>query len=186
MKGQYENNNKRSTSTQASCAMGTLRHYIWRVTINLRRFCVGLVCSKQQPGTSKQPGKRTCSNTKIAEIVLPTETISKPKVERLTPEVAKVTESEPIVAQTAPETPTMSVSEQEAKEFIYMKESGNNPQAVNSIGCVGIGQDCNGQLIKECPDLSYSCEDAFFTRYAEARYGGWVQAYQAWLSKNWW
>jgi hypothetical protein len=73
--------------------------------------------------------------------------------------------------------------------YIYMHESGCRLDAVNSIGCIGIGQSCPGGsgLARDCPDwrTNYACQNAHFTRYAN-RYGGWQGAYNAWLSKHWW
>ena len=68
-----------------------------------------------------------------------------------------------------------------------MKESSMRLDAVNSIGCKGLGQDCNGQLEKDCPNwrTDYACQDAYFTRYVKSRYGGWMGAYNFWLSHNW-
>ena len=77
------------------------------------------------------------------------------------------------------------VSANAAKAFIYMKESGNNPNATNSIGCYGIGQDCNGQLRQLC-GADYACQDQFFTNYAMKRYGSWEAAYAFWQNNHWW
>jgi len=73
-------------------------------------------------------------------------------------------------------------------DFIYMKESGCNPSSVNSIGCRGIGQDCNGNLAKACPNwqTDLSCQDQFFTRYMQSRYGTWNNAVAFWESHHWW
>lgn len=84
-------------------------------------------------------------------------------------------------------TPVSAISDQDAKMYIYNHESGNNPLAKNSIGCLGIGQSCSpAVLLSACPTLNYACEDAFFTSYAVNRYGGWIQAYSFWLGHSWW
>lgn len=70
------------------------------------------------------------------------------------------------------------------KAFIYQKESGNNPNAVNSIGCRGLGQACPGTKLPCGAD--YACQDAYFTNYAMTRYGSWEKAYQFWIANNWW
>lgn len=70
------------------------------------------------------------------------------------------------------------------KQCIYMKESGNNPAAVNSIGCRGIGQACPGTKLPCGAD--YACQDAYFTNYAETRYNGWANAWQFWQAHGWW
>ncbi len=70
------------------------------------------------------------------------------------------------------------------KACIYMKESGNNPNAVNSIGCRGIGQACPGTKLPCGAD--YACQDAFFTNYAMTRYGSWEAAWAFWQNNHWW
>lgn len=70
------------------------------------------------------------------------------------------------------------------KLFIYMKESGNNPAAVNASGCRGLGQACPGSKLPCGND--YACQDAWFTNYAISRYGSWENAYLFWLGHNWW
>ena len=88
-------------------------------------------------------------------------------------------------------------SEAEAKAFIYFKESTNRLDAENSAGCKGLGQDCNGQLVIDCPNwkTDYNCQDAFWERYMTKRYGTWAKAMQFWQSRvtingmdvgNWW
>lgn len=70
------------------------------------------------------------------------------------------------------------------KAFIYSHESGNNPNAVNSIGCRGIGQACPGSKLP-C-DADYACQDAYFTNYAMTRYGSWANARAFWEANRWW
>lgn len=77
------------------------------------------------------------------------------------------------------------VPSNEAKAFIYQHESGNNPTATNSIGCYGIGQDCNGIVLSKC-GANYACQDEYFTGYAMRRYGSWEAAYAFWIANNWW
>lgn len=77
---------------------------------------------------------------------------------------------------------------QDAKSFIYQKESGNNPLAINpSSGACGIGQalPCS-KLTSVCQLSDYQCQDAFFTRYMQSRYGTWEKARTFWLSNHWW
>lgn len=75
-------------------------------------------------------------------------------------------------------------SESEAKAFIYQKESGNNPNAVNAGGCRGLGQACPGSKLPCGAD--YACQDAYFTKYAIDRYGSWTAAKAFWLENHWW
>lgn len=70
------------------------------------------------------------------------------------------------------------------KACIYMHESGNNPLAVNSIGCRGIGQACPGTKLPCGGD--YACQDAWFTNYAITRYGSWENAWAKWQIQRWW
>lgn len=100
-----------------------------------------------------------------------------------------------------PLTPSQDISEEsteaEAKAFIYFKESSNRLNAVNAQGCIGLGQDCNGVLHKECPDwqTNYQCQDAFWEKYMQKRYGSWAKAKAFWEAGvqingkdvgNWW
>jgi len=78
-----------------------------------------------------------------------------------------------------------SLPANQAKAFIYQKESGNNPAAVNSIGCRGLGQACPGSKLP-CSNTDYACQDAWFTNYVMQRYGSWEKAYQFWLQNHWW
>ena len=96
----------------------------------------------------------------------------------------------PVVTYTAPTYPVGTsgyCGDNIYKQYIYSHESGCNTGKWNSSGCVGIGQACPAsKLLTVCPNLDFACEDAFFTSYANAVYGGWAGAYQAWLSKSWW
>lgn len=80
---------------------------------------------------------------------------------------------------------TGQVTGNAAKDYIYSRESGNNPNATNPSGCYGIGQDCNGVLRAQC-GADWACQDAYFTSYAERRYGGWEGAYNFWQANHWW
>lgn len=83
--------------------------------------------------------------------------------------------------------------------IIYGKESGGrvagncDTAAVNSLGCIGIGQNCpdkNGRLwlAEACPDwrTNYDCQNAAFTKYALDRYGSWEAALEFHKANNWW
>lgn len=80
-----------------------------------------------------------------------------------------------------------------AKAFIYCHESGNNPGAINSGGCRGLGQACPGSKLPCGND--YACQDQWFTSYMLQRYGTWEKAQAFWLARvpingkdvgNWW
>lgn len=95
-----------------------------------------------------------------------------------TPVQSEKTQPTQIAAVAIPPT-----TEQEAKAFIYLKESGNRPHAKNSIGCYGLGQDCNGIVERKC-GADYSCQDHFFTDYMLRRYGTWQAAKSFWLART--
>lgn len=82
-------------------------------------------------------------------------------------------------------TPSYDVPANGYKAFIYEHESGNNPTSQNSIGCYGLGQDCNGVVKNQC-GASYACQDAFFEGYMQRRYGSWANAYAFWMRNHWW
>lgn len=83
--------------------------------------------------------------------------------------------------------PVLPTPNQDAKSFIYEHESGNNPGRWNTSGCVGLGQACPAsKLLSACPTLDYGCEDAWFTQYAQDRYGGWDNAYYFWRGHFYW
>ena len=93
----------------------------------------------------------------------------------------------PVTAPIRKPQPTAPIDTNAAKMFIYMHESGNNPLARNSAGCLGIGQACPGsKLLAVCPTLDYACEDQFFTRYMLGRYKTWENAYAFWVANHWW
>jgi len=70
-----------------------------------------------------------------------------------------------------------------AAHTLLMRESTCRPDAVNSIGCIGIGQNCpdkdgNYWLVDSCPDWKTNpvCQIKRFTHYAVERYGSWNAA----------
>ena len=95
---------------------------------------------------------------------------------RIAAEQAKVVVAAPVAVSPA--------TGGDAKAFIYNHESGNNPAAVNSAGCRGLGQACPGSKLPCGND--YACQDAYFTSYMQGRYGTWEAAMAFWLSHNWW
>lgn len=83
--------------------------------------------------------------------------------------------------------PVVAVDTSDAKLWIYMHESGNDPTRWNSSGCLGLGQACPAsKLLAVCPNQDYACEDAWFTSYMQSRYGSWENAKAFWLANNWW
>ncbi len=94
----------------------------------------------------------------------------------------------PVYAAERPQTAASSVvsgcGDNSYANYIYMHESGCNLNAVNAGGCRGIGQACPGSKLPCGAD--YACQNAFFTQYANATYGGWAGAYNFWLNNHWW
>jgi len=76
----------------------------------------------------------------------------------------------------------MKISEAEAKAYIFRRESSNRLEAENQYGCKGLGQDCNGRLIVECPNwkTDRKCQEVFFGKYVARRYGSWEAAKTFW------
>jgi len=101
-------------------------------------------------------------------------------------EAAQIEPEAPKPVKSAPEAPKSDNNE--AKLFIYNRESGNRPTARNGAGCLGIGQACPGsKLLAVCPDLAdYACQDNFFTQYMLNRYGSWENAKAFHINNNWW
>lgn len=68
---------------------------------------------------------------------------------------------------------------------IYMRESGCRVGAVNPIGCTGLGQSCPASKIAHC-GLDWACQNAWFTNYANVRYGSPAGAWAFWQRNSWW
>lgn len=80
---------------------------------------------------------------------------------------------------------TVNCGDNQYKQFIYEHESGCNTASKNAGGCFGLGQDCNNIVEARC-GTDFACQDAYFSNYAQSRYGGWQQAYNFWVNNNWW
>ena len=70
--------------------------------------------------------------------------------------------------------------------YIYMHESGCKTNDPNASGCDGIGQACPGSAVTNQCGYDYACQNAYFTNYANSRYGGWAGAYAFWVNNHWW
>lgn len=78
------------------------------------------------------------------------------------------------------------VSNISAKMFIYYHESGNNPSSVNrNSGACGLGQALPCSKMG-CSLGDYACQDSYFERYMQARYGTWENAKAFWLAHHYW
>lgn len=76
-------------------------------------------------------------------------------------------------------------SSPELAAYIFVKESGCRPEAVNGAGCRGLGQACPGGKLP-CSDSDGECQAKWFENYAMNRYGSWQAAYDFKLAKGWW
>ena len=78
--------------------------------------------------------------------------------------------------------PSKNRVEEDAKAYIFRRESSNRLEAENQYGCKGLGQDCNGRLVVECPNwkTDRKCQEAFFGKYVVRRYGDWDTAKKFW------
>lgn len=94
---------------------------------------------------------------------------------------------EPVVAtpQPPPVVGVTNCGDNPYKQFIYQHESGCRTDAVNSIGCAGLGQACPGSKLP-CSLSDWVCQDNYFSNYAIQRYGSWANAYNFWQSHRWW
>ena len=96
--------------------------------------------------------------------------------------MAEQTVLAPKTPQNAPET----LTEAEAKAWIYQHESGNNPNAVNPIsGACGLAQALPCSKMN-CELGDYACQDNWATQYMLNRYGSWIAAYNFWQCNKWW
>lgn len=86
--------------------------------------------------------------------------------------------------QTAPVQPTGECTGNKYADYIYLKESGCDPAAVNPSGCRGLGQACPGDKLP-CT-ANFACQHSWFSNYAMERYGSWEAAYNFWVANSWW
>lgn len=74
--------------------------------------------------------------------------------------------------------------------YIFTRESGWNPAAVNrSGGYYGLGQTSLSKLTSSCGASWASdpvCQIKVFNSYAVGRYGSWQAAYDFWTKNHWW
>lgn len=77
-------------------------------------------------------------------------------------------------------------------DYIIGRESNWRPGAINSNGCIGLGQRCPSRgtnaLANACPNWQTDpvCQLGHFSAYANGRYGSWNSAYSAWQAQHWW
>lgn len=80
-----------------------------------------------------------------------------------------------------------------AAEILVQRESGWQTGVINSIGCIGLLQNCpdrNGYywLKEACPNWQNDpvCQLKRFNIYAQQRYGGFIQGLAHSYANNWW
>jgi len=114
----------------------------------------------------------TIKNEAPMDVVLP---------EGVTPEAETIEIEVEVPAETDDAQP-IKTSEAEAKAYIFRRESSNRLEAENKYGCKGLGQDCNGRLVVECPNwkTDRKCQEVFFGKYVVRRYGTWEAAKTFW------
>ena len=114
----------------------------------------------------------------------PAQAVVEPEVIPTPPPVEKPVTEPPVAPKPTPKPKSYPMPEDQAKAFIYQKESGNNPAAVNkSSGACGLGQSlpCS-KMASVCPNwqTDYECQDRWFTGYMQSRYGSWSKAVSFW------
>jgi len=78
------------------------------------------------------------------------------------------------------------ISDADAKAYVYMHESGNRPEAINTnSGACGLGQALPCSKLA-CSLSDYACQDTWFTTYMLQRYGTWQRAQAFWQVNRWW
>ena len=111
------------------------------------------------------------------------QTVTAPSPE---PQIVPVTEKQSPPVTVA--TPVIYHTDNYYMEYIFQHESSGRLTAVNYLGCIGLGQDCNGQLAVKCPNWTtdQACQVAFFSDYAVRRYGSWEASCNFWINNHWW
>lgn len=71
------------------------------------------------------------------------------------------------------------------QQLVYQRESGCRTNAVNYLGCAGIGQACPGSKLP-CTLYDWTCQNNFFTNYMLSVYGSWGAAWNSEVIRGWW
>lgn len=110
-------------------------------------------------------------------------------VEAVQPQVKPITQSHADLMSAA----GIPAEQQAAAEILVQRESGWQIGVINSIGCIGLLQNCpdkNGYywLKEACPNWQNDpvCQLRRFNVYAQQRYGGFVQGLAHSYANNWW
>lgn len=135
---------------------------------------------------SKQQQEKEQYEKKIKELEVQLQAKLVEKARLASIEASKTAEKAKVVQVIAQGAQASSGGSNDAKMFIYMKESGNNPYAVNkSSGACGLAQALPCSKMN-CALGDYACQDQWATNYMLNRYGTWENAKAFWLSHNWW
>lgn len=152
------------------------------------------VRSEQQQQLNELKNSNSSQDDKIKQLENKLQSKLDEKARLAAAEAAKKTVAQQVVSKVTPTaeaatgevTSAVTGDEYEAKMFIYMKESGNNPNAVNkSSGACGLGQALPCAKMG-CALGDYACQDNWATNYMKSRYGTWSNAKSFWLNHRWW
>lgn len=83
------------------------------------------------------------------------------------------------------ESPVTDCGSDPLMAYIYTVESGCRTNAVNYLGCIGLGQACPGPKLP-CSQNDWNCQNDWFRNYAVQRYGSIYNAYVFRTQNNWW
>lgn len=76
------------------------------------------------------------------------------------------------------------------EEAVITAESNGDVSDKNSGGCIGLMQDCTGNLVIACPDWATdaACQLNYFTNVmlSDPKYGSWAAVEAHELTYNWW
>ena len=143
---------------------------------------LGLVCLLVFILANEPPKQQALAEVKSASEVAPTMNVPTP-----TPQPTP----EPTPERTPQDTAQATLNDLGqgdawyAVQYIGSKESSWNPLAVNSIGACGLFQALPCSKMN-CELSDVACQVRWATNYATQRYGSWHQAYQFWVTHNWW
>lgn len=139
----------------------------------------------------KPPYKHANAQTPVNKVEAKVAVVSTPSVKPAPTPTATPPQPQPVAQPEAPAvvqppvTGVQNCGDNIYKQYIYQHESGCRTDAVNSIGCAGLGQACPGSKLP-CSLSDWACQDNYFSNYAIQRYGSWANAYAFWLNNHWW
>lgn len=133
---------------------------------------------KQQQDLQKQLESKADEKAKLAQVAAAT--------------VNTVTATSIASAEALPSVAVANCGDNSYANYIYSHESGCRTHNPNSEGCDGIGQACPASKVIDNCGYDYTCQNAWFTSYAQKYcYLGtgtncWEGAYNFWVANRWW